>query len=85
MAITVGTYVANTNPVSPYAGKPGLVVAEPSEVDGELRVRVAWIDGPTNVTVREPVVRILDPWTGPTSPIVDPEVIDAATRAYFSW
>lgn len=88
--ITVGGYVANTNPRSLYHGRPGLVIAEPRDFgdESDIRVRVAWIDSPTNVTVREPVLRILAPWEGDAPLTVDPAVIEEATQSYlnpFRW
>lgn len=89
MTFTVGTYVTNTNTGSLYFGRPGLVLVEPKHIGGDvdLRVRVAWIDTPGNVTVREPVTRVLAPWEGDV-PVVDPAVIEAATRSFltpFTW
>lgn len=87
MTFTVGTYVTNTNTGSLYFGRPGLVLVEPKHIGGDvdLRVRVAWIDTPGNVTVREPVTRVLAPWEGDTPPAVDADVIDAAVTSYLSW
>lgn len=86
MTFTVGAYVTNTNAGSLYFGRPGLVLVEPKHIggDADLRVRVAWIDTATNVTVREPVTRVLAPWEGDTPPAVDAEVIEAATQSFFT-